>query len=104
MIYIKENSGSINIPKHTHSSGIYKLLLSSNVTNEIVLVDNENNISTNDLYYKFSINPEGIEPGEYTYKLYSDDVVVEVGLLTFGTYNRSKVEYNPLTNKIQYNG
>lgn len=105
MIYINETSGSINIPRHTFSEGIYKLILTSNVSNEIVLVENGENISTNDLYYKFAINIEGLNPGEYTYKLYSDEVVVEIGLITFGNYNISKVVYesfNPF--KVQYNG
>lgn len=105
MIYINENSGSINIPRHTFTDGYYTLILTSNLTNRIVLVDDKENISTNDLYYKFEISTEELTPGEYTYELYNNEVVIEIGLITFGSYEKSNVEYeafNPF--KVQYNG
>lgn len=106
MVYIHENSGSITIPRHTftNSEG-YDLILTSNLSNEVLLVENGNNISTNDLYYKFALNTLDLNIGEYTYKLISDDVVLETGLLTYGNYERLVIVNNTFnTNKIQYNG
>lgn len=105
MIYLNENSGCISIPRHTFSDGYYTLVLTSNLTNEIILVDDKENISTNDSYYKFEITTDELTPGEYTYELYNNEVVIELGLITFGSYEKSRVEYdtfNPF--KVQYNG
>ena len=109
MVYINETSGSITIPRHTFTSGNgYDLVLTSNLSNEVVLVEKGNNISTNSLYYKFGVDSQKISllnEGEYTYKLYSDDVVLEFGLLTFGNYQREVLVNNTFNlNKIQYNG
>ena len=108
MVYINENSGSITIPRHTFtdSGNGYDLILTSNLSNEVVLVNKGNNISTNSLYYKFALNSlTALNVGEYTYKLVSDDVVLEIGLLTFGNYQRTVIVNNTFnTNKIQYNG
>ena len=88
MIYINSNSGSINIPRHTFNySQWYSLTLFSHLSEEVNLVVEGENISTNELYYKFAINDTAnlnLETGEYTYKLKnSDDVVIENGLLTY---------------------
>lgn len=107
MVYINENSGTISIPRHTFdTSGNYTLLISSNLSGEIILVDDGGNISTNDLYYKFALsNLESLNVGEYTYKLYKDSVVLETGLLMFGNFNRTVIVNNTFNNeKIQYNG
>lgn len=108
MVYINENSGSITIPRHTFtcSGNGYNLILTSNLCNEVLLVRNGNNISTNSLYYKFELyNLTDLNVGEYTYKLICDDVVLEWGLLTFGNYQRTVIVNNTFnTNKIQYNG
>lgn len=111
MVYINSNSGTITIPKHTNvlSESGYTLILTSNLSDDVVLVENGGNISTNSLYYKFALySLNGLNVGEYTYTLYDDsEQVVEVGLLTYGnferqvivnnTFNREKIQYNPDT-------
>jgi len=107
MVYINSNSGTITIPKHTESVGNYKLLLTSNLSNDVVLVENGGNISTNSLYYKFALGSlTNLNVGEYTYTLYdSTKNAVEVGLLTFGDFERQVIVNNTFNKeKIQYNG
>ena len=107
MIYINENSGTINIPKHTSNNySEFTLKLYSNISDEVILVEDGANISTNSLYYKLTLDSlDGLNIGEYTYKLISDDVVLETGLLVFGNYERQVIVNNTFNNeKIQYNG
>lgn len=107
MVYINENSGTINIPRHTFGSiGNYTLLVSSNLSNDVILVDDGGNISTNNLYYKFALsNLDNLNVGEYTYKLYSGSAVIETGLLMFGNFNKTVIVNNTFNKgKIQYNG
>lgn len=109
MVYINQCSGTITIPKHTKTTGLdlYKMVISSHLTDDITLFDNGYNISTNGLYYKFPLGDlNNLNVGEYTYKLYdNENHVLETGLLTFGNFKvkiTHKGEY--LENKIQYNG
>lgn len=107
MVYINENSGTINIPRHTYKAAdSYTLLISSNLSDDVILVENGGNISTNSLYYKFALdNLLNLNIGEYTYKLYGDSVVIETGLLMFGNFGRTAIVNNTFnTQKIQYNG
>lgn len=106
MVYINELSGTISIPKHTvESASKYTLILTSNLSNEVTLVDEGSNISTNSLYYKFTLNVPNLNVGEYTYTLYGNDKVIEQGLLVYGDYNRQVIVNNTTTkNKVQYNG
>ena len=107
MVYINENSGTISIPRHTfYSDGEYTLILTSNISNEVILVEDGNNISTNTLYYKFALgNLDTLNVGEYTYKLFDSDGMIETGLLMFGNFNRVVTVNNTFNKeKIQYNG
>lgn len=109
MVYINDTSGTITIPKHEEvvSVGGYTLILTSNLSDNVVLVENGGDISTNSLYYKFALhNLSTLNVGEYTYTLYDDsENVVEVGLLTFGTFKRQVIVNNTFDRKkIQYNG
>lgn len=107
MVYINNNSGTITIPKHTITTGTYTLILSSNLSDEVVLVEDGGDISTNSLYYKFALdNLSFLNVGEYTYKLYDvDNNVIETGLLTFGNFERQVIVNNTFNKeKIQYNG
>lgn len=111
MVYINENSGTISIPRHTfNTTGLYRLIVSSNISNEVILVEDGNDISTNTLYYKFALgNLDKLNVGEYTYNLYfingiSTDII-ETGLLTYGNFNRVVTVNNTFNKeKIQYNG
>ena len=112
MVYINENSGTISIPRHTfNTTGLYRLIVSSNISNEVILVEDGNDISTNALYYKFAIgNLDKLNVGEYTYNLYVinngiSNSIIETGLLTYGNFNRVVTVNNTFNNeKIQYNG
>ena len=109
MVYINDTSGTITIPKHFDvvSDIGYTLVLTSNLSDAVVLVKNGGNISTNSLYYKFALGSlSNLNVGEYTYTLYDDsERVVEVGLLTFGTFKRQVIVNNTFDRKkIQYNG
>lgn len=107
MIYINDTSGTITVPKHSdvYSSG-YTVVLSSNLSNDVAIVENGSDISTNPLYYKFALNNHNLNVGEYTYKLYGDsEDVLEIGLLTYGEFNREVIVNNTtVKEKIQYNG
>ena len=108
MVYINKQSGTISIPRHTHDfHGKYKMKLSSNMSDEVWLVDSGSNISTNLLYYKFELGDlDALNVGEYAYQLtdLAESLILEEGLLTFGEYKREVVENNSTRNKIQYNG
>lgn len=108
MVYINENSGTISLPRHSlNTLGGYKLVVSSNLSNDVILVENGSNISTNAFYYKFTIgNLTNLNVGEYTYTLYDkSSKIIETGLLIFGNYERKAVVNNTFNKeKIQYNG
>lgn len=108
MVYINDTSGTITIPKHRETTGNYRLTVTSNLSDEVVLVEDGGNISTNSLYYKFTLNDlSNLNVGEYMYKLYDYKLkgVVEQGLLTFGTFKRQVIVNNTFNKeKIQYNG
>ena len=108
MVYINDNSGTVTIPKHTLPFGdSFTLVLSSNMTNDVTIVNDGGDISTNGLYYKFTLsNLNQLNVGEYTYKLYDEsNSVIEEGLLMFGNFDRSPIVNNTFRKtKIQYNG
>lgn len=107
MVYINENSGTISIPRHTFdTSDNYTLLVSSNLSDDVILVEDGGNISTNDLYYKFALsNLNYLNVGEYTYKLYNNFKVIETGLLMYSNFNREVIVNNTFNrSKKQYNG
>lgn len=110
MVYINDNSGTISVPRHTFNRNFdnYVLKIYSNLSNDILLVE-DNNISTNPLYYKFVLQPDlNISTGEYSYRLYGNnsdlEILLEQGLLTYGEYNRLVTVNNYNSNKIQYEG
>ena len=107
MIYINETSGTISIPRHnTIGDGVYTLCLSSHLSNDVVLVENGGNISTNNLYYKFTLGDlSNLNVGEYTYNLWNGSEIIETGLLVFGNFDRTVIVNNTFNKqKIQYNG
>ena len=99
MVYINDASGTITIPKHTDTTGTYTMILTSNLSDDVVLVENGGDISTNSLYYKFALNNlSGLNVGEYTYRLLD-------GSEMFGTFKRQVIVNNTFNKeKIQYNG
>lgn len=107
MVYITSISGSITLPRHTYDTATgYTLVLTGNMSSTVTLVDNGSNVSTNPLYYKFTISTPDLNVGEYTYKLVGDDdQVLETGLVTYGEYKREVIVNTTSKNeKIQYNG
>lgn len=107
MVYINNQSGTITIPKHKEEfSNDYTMVLTSNMSNDVTIVKDGINISTNNLYYKFALgNNDNLNVGEYTYTLYGDSVILEQGLLMYGNFDKSVVVNNTFNKqKIQYNG
>ena len=107
MVYINNQSGTISIPKHAEEfSDNYTMVLSSNISDDVTIVRNGINISTNNLYYKFALdNLSYLNVGEYTYTLYGDSVILEQGLLMYGNFDKSIVANDTFNKqKIQYNG
>lgn len=110
MIYINDTSGTITIPKHAENidnASAFTVVLSSNLSNEVIIVENGSDISTNPLYYKFALyNLNYLNVGEYTYKLYGfSESVLETGLLMYGKFEREVIVNNTtVKEKIQYNG
>lgn len=108
MIYITELSGSVNVPRHCNGvASAYTMELTSNLTDDITIVENGEDISTNPLYYKFELGDlSSLTVGEYTYTLYDEyGMVLEKGLLTFGEFQRTAVVNNTFNKqKVQYNG
>lgn len=69
MIYLDEN---IYIPNLLGiDSSLYSIEIMNNVTNEKVILD-ASNISSNELYYQFSLDVSGMPQNEYTIALYDD--------------------------------
>ena len=113
MIYISKRKPVVNVPKHIfNTEGNYKLVISSPVTNDVIIVEDSGDISTHRLYYKFDLDSEQINSlsdGEFTYRLYDKyENIIETGLLAIGDYY---VEDDDVVNntfniesKIQYNG
>lgn len=107
MVYINDSSGTITLPKHISAVGDFTLILSSNMANDVTIVDGGKNISTNSLYYKFTLdNLNLLNVGEYTYVLRDEsDNLIEEGLLMFGKLDREPIVNNTFKKtKIQYNG
>lgn len=65
-------------------------------------------LSNSDNYFELSFECEGLEKGEYEYKLMSDNAQIGRGLLIYGDYNKDRkgqtVEYNKNDKYIVYNG
>lgn len=108
MIYISELSGHIDIPRHGNTSSTgFTVELSSNLTGDITIVEDGENVSASPLFYRLALGDlSSLETGEYKYTLYGDYAqVLETGLLTFGDYRRTPVVNNTFNKqKIQYNG
>lgn len=69
MIYLDEN---IYIPNLLGiDSSLYSIEIVNNVTNEKITLD-ASNISSNELYYQFSLDVSGLPQNEYTIVLYDD--------------------------------
>lgn len=69
MIYLDEN---IYIPNLLGiDSSLYSIEIVNNVTNDKITLD-ASNISSNELYYQFSLDVSGLSQNEYTIVLYDD--------------------------------
>lgn len=117
MIWINNNSDSIQIPKHTETNGeTYNLKLINDTTKKEYVFDHLYDRSDSALLYEFEFTPPALmDEGQYSYYLNgvisteSGDVenLTESGLLIFGNYQRQTdvSEFTPETNTIiQFNG
>lgn len=97
MVYIDDKSQEIVIPKHVSAIGQFELVLENCLTHQTFTYSELENVSSSTLYYQFNLS-FSLPIGEYNYNLRCDNNDIEIGLLTFGDYNRTEVaEYN--TNK-----
>lgn len=77
----------------------FVLQLESTMTHTIYSVKGTD-MHWSELYYKITISlPEGIDPGEYNYRLECGMEVLSTGLAIVGEYGRAVVEY---VKPIQY--
>ena len=112
MIYIRNSSNSIQIPKHSKSiSTEFKLTLRNIMNNTCVDFSMLKDRSSLDLFYIFDeLDLESLVDGEYEYLLFGVDPanpqlnLLEKGLLVCGDYNISTTEYENKTLGIQYEG
>lgn len=107
MVYIDKSSTTITIPRHTKAEdNTYSLVLSSSMSTTYTLVAEMGDTSINPFFYTFPLDNWNIADGEYSYKLLnSEDVILETGLITVGSYDRTGVIVNNTSNqKVQYNG
>lgn len=120
MIWINDESETIQIPRHTGIAGdSYSLTLLNETTRQSFEFPNLSNISTDALLYEFEfVVDENMDEGQYSYMLYAHTVIddqgtevssmIESGLLIYGDYEREEdevSEYDPEINTIiQFNG
>lgn len=111
MVYINKETEEVKIPRHYKKDfDAYSIILKSPLNNETILSACNPNLSTNNFFYKFTIDSlEGLNVGEYTYEVYGvkdeANTLVETGLMVYGDYvpkDVKSVSYERET--IQYTG
>lgn len=104
MIYIKSDTNSIQIPRHSNENPKeLRLVLINNLTQQEVEVE-VREFFLWAFTYQVEINPFITVDGEYTYTLYDENnEVLSCGLMVFGDYKREVKSYDKTNKKIQYN-
>lgn len=104
MIYIKSDTNSVQIPRHSNTNLTEcRLEVINNLTQQSYDID-INDVLEYTFTYQLEIDPIELMDGEYTYKLFNDEVLVEKGLLVYGDYKREIQSYQKENKKIQYKG
>lgn len=104
MIYIKSDTNSIQIPRHSNENPEeLRLVLINNLTQQEVEVEVREFFLWS-FTYQVEINPFTTVDGEYSYTLYNEEnKELEIGLAVFGEYKNEVKSYGETTKKIQYN-
>ena len=104
MIYIKSDTNSIQIPRHSNENPKeLRLVLINNLTQQEVEVE-VREFFLWAFTYQVEINPFAAVDGEYSYTLYNEEnKKLEIGLAVFGEYKNEVKSYGETTKKIQYN-
>lgn len=107
MIYIKNDSISIQIPKHSNTiSTKFELGLFNKLTLNTRVVFDLQDDGGKDLIYQFNnLDFRDMDPGEYEYILKDDQGhVLESGILQLGEYKKSHTQYEYKKEGYTYNG
>lgn len=105
MIYLEFDTKSIQIPNHL---GIKSTDLNLKIINNLTQQSYDipiKEVFLMGLLFQLEIDMiDGLDDGEYTYKLIYEDEVIESGLMVVGYYNREIKSYGRVNKKIQYKG
>ena len=105
MIWIKNNTDSVTIPKHEIALGAeFTLKLVHQLTQQEFLFDELENISTQGKLYVFEEDFTNLIEGTYNYYLYSENELIEEGLLVYGDFVSPVSEYQKNTITKAYEG
>lgn len=105
MIWIKNNDDSITIPKHEIVLGAeFILKLFHQLTGQEFVFDELENISTHSKLYVFEEDFSDLLDGTYNYYLYTDDELIENGLLVYGDFVSEVNQYEKNNKTVSYEG
>lgn len=94
MIWIKNNDDLVTIPKHQIALGTeFELRLFHQLTGQEFVFDGLENTSSHSKLYVFEEDFSGLLDGTYNYYLYTDDELIENGLLVYGDFINETKEY-----------
>lgn len=110
MIYIRNSSNFVQIPKHSETiSTEFKLTLRNIMNNTYVDFVMLRDKSSLDLFYIFDeLDLESLVDGEYEYLLFGINPseptldLLETGLLVCGDYKANTIEYEIKNTNVQY--
>lgn len=103
-ITTKSQSTEIYFPKHWQpSSTALTITLKSTVRNDEKVYNVVDEDSLTD-FFKFDIDTEDIDDGEYKYIVKEDDAVLSSGLVKVGVWKPENTEYNGTQEYIEYEG
>lgn len=105
MIFINENSLGIVIPKHQQViQDTFRLELIHQTTKQKFLFNELINTSEQGKLYLFEEDFSQLIDGTYNYYLYTDDELIEEGLLVYGDFENDVKEYQKNNTTIVYEG
>jgi alanine-alpha-ketoisovalerate/valine-pyruvate aminotransferase len=105
MIFINTNSLGIIIPKHIPTiQDTFRLELVHQLTHQKFVFDNLTNASEQGKLYLFESDFSQLLDGTYNYYLYSEDELLEDGLLVFGDFESEVEEYQKNITTKAYEG
>lgn len=106
MIFVKQSTTAIWVPRHSNADGPYTLKLINNMTNAELSFNDLVNEGYKSGYWIFSgLDLSALEGGEHTYKVYdNNNNEIETGLLQVMYKLSEPISYKKQTNTVVYNG